>query len=318
MAMTLPGTGRRSAERRRRGAQGGDALARRRERFLLLMLLPATLVVLALIAWPIALTAQLSLYDVRLFDILRGRTETLTLDNYRKIFADPAFARALGTTLFYSVASTAIAFVWGLCTALVLQRRFPGRTLTRIAIISPWVIPASIASLIWMFLFDGHVGLVNYVLLSLGLMDEPVAWLVDQHLALWSVIIASVWKSYPFFTVMLLAGLQAVPKSMIEAARVDGAGRLARLWDITFPSLSGVIAISLFLSLLASFREVETILVMTGGEPGRATETLSLLIYNETFEAYRAGRGAALGVIAFALSLALMLIGFRSMARSMT
>ena len=286
-----------------------------RDQFHLLLLAPASLLILSLIAWPILITVELSLHDIRLFDILRGRTGDLTLDNYRHVLLDRQFYGALGRTVYYVLVSTGIAFVWGMATALVLNEAFPGRTAARLVIISPWVVPSAIGSLVWMFLFDGHLGLVNYALLSIGAIDRPITFLVDRHWSMWAVIIASVWKSYPFFTIMLLAGLQAIPNQYYEAARIDGAPRWRRYFDITLPALRNIIAISVFLSLLASFREVETILVMTGGGPARATETLSLMIYNETFQAYRAGRGATLGVIAFLISFAMMIFGFRRMMK---
>lgn len=286
-----------------------------RDRLCALFLLPASALVLGLIAWPIAITAELSFYDIRLFDILRGRTTAPTLANYEFVLTSPVFYAALWRTLVYVLVGTALAFVWGLATALALETRFPGRTAARLAIVSPWVVPSAIGSLVWMFLFDGHLGLVNHMLLSIGLLDRPIAFLVHQHWAMVAVILASAWKSYPFFTIMLLAGLQAVPQNLYEAARVDGASRWRRFLDITLPALRNIIAISVFLSLLASFREVETILVMTGGGPARATETLSLMIYNETFMSYRAGRGATLGVIAFVISFLLMIFGFRRLMR---
>jgi multiple sugar transport system permease protein len=305
--------------RRKTQDRGAASLAPRRslnrEQLQLLLLAPATLLVLSLIAWPILITVELSLHDIRLFDILRGRTGDLTLDNYRFVLTDYQFHAALGRTVYYVVVSTAIAFVWGMATALVLNRAFPGRTAARLVIISPWVVPSAIGSLVWMFLFDGHLGLVNYVLLAIGAIDRPITFLVDRHWSMWAVIIASVWKSYPFFTIMLLAGLQAIPSQYYEAARIDGAPRWRQFFDITLPALRNIMAIAIFLSLLASFREVETILVMTGGGPARATETLSLMIYNETFQAYRAGRGAALGVIAFLISYVMMVFGFRRMMK---
>ena len=286
-----------------------------RDRLHLLFLAPASVLVLGLIAWPIVITAELSLYEIRLFDILRGRTGEPTLANYAHVLSSPQFHAALWRTLVFVFASTALAFLWGLVTALALNVRFPGRMAARLAIISPWIVPSAIASLVWMFLFDGHLGLINYAMLSAGLIDRPIAFLVHHQWAMAAVVTASAWKSYPFFTVMLLAGMQSIPAQYYEAARIDGASAWRRFADITAPALRNIAAVAVFLSLLASFREVETILVMTGGGPARATETLSLMIYNETFQAYRAGRGATLGVIAFALSFLLMIFGFRRMMR---
>ena len=301
------------------GTRGGIKLrlpTLTREGLNILLLTPAALLVLGLIAWPIVITFELSLHEIRLFDILRGRTGDPTILNYVSILSNGAFYATLGRTLYYVLAATLVAYVWGLATAIVLNQSFRGRSAVRLAVVSPWVIPPAIGSLIWMFLFDGHLGLANYVLLSVGLFDRPVAFLVHRDWAMWTVILASVWKSYPFFTIMLIAGLQAIPKPLYEAAQLDGASRWQQFRFITMPGLRNVAAIAIFLSLLASFREVETILVMTGGGPARATETLPVLIYNETFQAYRAGSGAALGVIGFLLSFAMMIFGFRRMMRS--
>lgn len=281
----------------------------------LLFLMPVTMLVLGLIAWPIVLTVELSLHDIRLFDAMRNRAGDMTFANFTRLLRSAAFYESLGRTLFFVVISTGIAFVWGLGTAILLNERFPGRRAVRMLVIAPWIIPSAIASLIWMFLFDGHLGLINYILMSLRLIDQPITYLVHANLAMWAVIIASVWKTYPYFTIMFLAGLQTIPKQYYEAAMIDGAPAWKRFRDISLPGLRNVIAITLFLSTLSAFREVETIMIMTGGGPARATETLSLMIYNETFESYRLGRGAALGVIAFILSLLLMQFGFRRMMK---
>lgn len=285
------------------------------ERLYVLLLLPVAVMLVALIAWPIVLTVELSLYDVRLFDAVRNRTGAMSLDAFAKILSSPNFYGSLWHTAFYVVVSTALAFVWGLATAVLVNARFPARKAARLLIVTPWIIPSAIASLIWMFLFDGHVGLINYFLMKLGLVDAPITFLVNYNWAIWTVIIASAWKSYPFFTIMLLSGMQSISRTYYEAAVLDGASRWRRFLDITLPGLRNIIAVTAFLSALSAFREVETILIMTGGGPARATETLSLMIYNETFEAYRAGQGAALGVIAFLLSFLLMTFGFRRMMK---
>jgi multiple sugar transport system permease protein len=183
-------------------------------------------------------------------------------------------------------------------------------------VILPWAVPATIASLVWMFLFDGHLGMVNHILLSLGLLQRPIAFLVHGDLAMLAVILAHAWHSYPFFTIMLLAALQAIPRDLLDAAAVDGAGPWRRFRHVTLPALRDTMVIAGFLSLLAALRDVETILVMTGGGPGRATETLAVRIWNETFRFYDVGLGAAQGVVAFLLSLLLMGFALRRLMRS--
>lgn len=272
--------------------------------------------VLALVAWPIGLTIYLSLHRVRLFDILRDRPLSLTLSNYERLLIDERFWESLLNTAIFATASVGIAIIWGLGSALLLDRRFPCRAAVRVAAILPWAVPATIGSLVWMFLADGQLGLFNHLLLSLGIIGQPIAFLVDHYFAMPMVILAHAWHAYPFFTVMLLAALQTVPGELLDAARVDGATALRRFWHITLPALRNTLVVTGFLSMLAAIRDVETILVMTGGGPGRATETLSVRIWNESFRFYDVGFGAAQGVVAFALSLLLMGFALRRLTRS--
>lgn len=301
----------RDAAPRRRGR-----LEARKARLLAFCALPAALTVLVLIAWPIWLTVELSLHRVRLFDILRDRPLAFTFANYERLAGDPRFWESLANTAVFAVGSVGLAFLWGLGSALLLNRRFPLRGAVRLAVILPWAVPATIGSLVWMFLFDGHLGLVNHLLLSAGVIAQPIAFLVHGEFAMLAVIVAHAWQSYPFFTVMLLAALQSIPPGLIDAARVDGAGAWQRFRHITLPALRDIMVVSGFLSLLAAIRDVETILVMTGGGPGRATETLAIRIWNESFRFYDVGLGAAQGVVAFALSLLLMAFALRRLMRS--
>ena len=291
-------------------------LRARKARLLALCALPAALVVLVLVAWPIWLTIELSLYRVRLFDILRNRPLAFTTANYERLLGDQRFWEALLNTAIFAVSSVGLAMLWGLGSALLLNRRFPCRAAVRLAVILPWAVPATIGSLVWMFLADGHLGLFNHLLLSAGLIAAPITFLVHNEFAMLMVILAHAWQSYPFFTIMLLAALQAVPPELNDAARVDGAGAPQRFRYVTLPALRDTLVVSGFLSLLAAIRDVETILVMTGGGPGRATETLALRIWNETFRFYDVGLGAAHGVVAFGLCLLLMGFALRRLLRS--
>lgn len=291
-------------------------LEARRARLLAFCALPAAVCVLVLVAWPIWLTLELSLHRVRLFDILRDRPMSFTTANYERLVSDWRFWESLANTGIFTAGSVGLAMLWGLGTALLLDLRFPGRATLRLAVILPWAVPATIGSLVWMFLFDGQLGLINHLLLTLGFVSEPISFLVHGYFAMVAVIVTHAWHGYPFFTVMLLAALQAVPPELHEAARVDGASRLQRFIHVTLPALRNTLVVAGFLSVLAAIRDVETILVMTGGGPGRATETLALRIWNETFRFYDVGLGAAQGVVAFALSLALMAFALRRLMRS--
>lgn len=261
---------------------------------------PALVVVVLLVLGPAAYVTWLGFYDVPLAAIARGVEGPATLANYRALLASPAFAQTVAVTFLYVFASTGIAFLMGLGAALALDGAFRGAALLRTLVLSPWAVAPVVASLVWMFLLDRQFGLVNYLALSTGLADQPVDWLTRSGPALASIVIVSVWKSFPFFAIMLLSGLQSIPPALYEAARLDGAGAISRFWDVTWPALRPTAAIAALFSLLTSFREVETILVLTGGGPARSTETVAVKVYVEAFEYYDLGESAALGTLALA------------------
>jgi len=289
----------------------GHRLAAKQAWLHFFMLLPATLLVVLLIAYPLYLMGEIAFHDVKLFQLMQKIDRPPTLRNFERVLGDPQTWQSLATTAIYVAGTTALSFLWGLATALLLHRPMRGRRFFRIAIVSPWAVAAVVASLVWMFLLNGQSGLVNHMLLSLGLIAAPVDFTADYRTALATVIFVSAWKGYPFFTIMLLAGLQAVPRDALDAARVDGANGLSRFLWVTLPSLRPVIAVAVPLNLLSCFREVETIMVLTGGGPARATETLALSIYNRTFQFFEVGRASALGVLVFLLSLVLVVASLR-------
>lgn len=296
----------------RRAPKGNShGLARKQARLHFALLLPSTLLIVLLIAYPIYVMGNIAFHDVQLFQLMQNIDRPLTLRNFERVVTDPRSWRALWITTLYVLGTTALAFSWGLTTALLLNRPIRGQRFLRMALISPWAVAAVVASLVWMFLLNGQVGLINHILMSLGIIAAPVNFASDYRTALATVIFVSAWKGYPFFTIMLLAGLQAVPRDSLDAARVDGAGPFARFVWVTLPSLRPVIAVALPLNMLSSFREVETILVLTGGGPSRGTETLALSIYNQTFQFFEVGRASALGVLVFILSLVLTLASIR-------
>ncbi|MCC7272557.1 MAG: sugar ABC transporter permease [Alphaproteobacteria bacterium] len=299
--VTLPAEGGAAARPQRRLRLGRQA----RTRLLLTALMvPALLCTGVLVAWPIAKLIQISFYELRLAELMRPIVKPWTLANYAAAIGHPGFLPSLGATAIFVFAGTAAALAMGLATALLLDLRLAGSALFQALIVSPWSVAPAIASLIWMFLLNDQFGLVNYLLLATGVVASPVPFLTSPDVAIWAVTFAAAWKSYPFFTVMLLAGLQSIPRSLHEAAMMDGAGRLRRFRAITLPGLAGFLRVTVFLGLLSAFRNVESVLVMTGGGPARSTETLAVRVYAETFQFLSPGRGAALGVLTLGVAVA--------------
>lgn len=272
------------------------------------MLVPAVLLILVLVAYPIVAMTNFAFQDVKLFGLMGDKPAVYTTRNFERLLTDPRTASMFKVTALYVFASTGLAFFWGLATALLLERTFPGRAAVRMLIVSPWAVAAVVASLAWMFLLNSETGLINYALLSTGVADRPINFLGSHQWALPTVIFVSAWKSYPFFTVMLMAGLNAVPRDALDAARIDGAGPVKSFFWVTLPALRPVIAVSLPLSVLSSFREIETIFVLTKGGPGRATETASVAIYNQAFQFFEVGRASALGVLVFLICLVIVVV----------
>ena len=261
----------------------------------------------ALVAWPIAETVRLSFYELRLSQLLRGHDQPFTLANYNRVLEGTIFWPLMMQTLVFTLVGTVAAGLLGLASALAFDGRHPAARAGALMAALPWSVAPVIASLVWMFMMSEQLGVLNYMLLATGIASKPLPFLTSPDLAIWSVTLAAVWKAYPYFLVMFLAGLQSIPPSIIEAARMDGAGRWRLLIDMRLPQLRPIMWLTGFFGVLSAFRNVETILVMTGGGPARSTETLAVRVYAETFLFLNPGRGAALGVLTFLVALAVSL-----------
>lgn len=261
------------------------------------LLAPAALAVLVLIVYPLYQVVDISLRDGRTMNFSRIGTLPLGLGNYSRVLADPQFWQSVLTSAIYVGGSVAVAFGIGLGTALLLNERLPGNRVWRTMILVPWAVPGVIVSIVFLWMLDGSFGVVNGVLRNLGFPIGSHPWYVDRSTALFSVMLPTIWKSYPLITLTLLAALQSIPRELYEAANVDGANRLQKFAYITWPGISGAALLVVMISSLGIFRDVDIIYATTGGGPSRATETLALYLYNEAFEFFRMGSATAVGVI---------------------
>ncbi len=280
------------------------------------LLAPAIIVVLVVIVYPLLLAGQMSFHEVRIFRVDRGLTGDVGLHNYQDMFANAAFWQSLRVTLQYVLWGVVGSFGIGLFTAVLLNQPFPGRALARVLVVLPWPIPGVVAATIFMWMFNSSFGVINYLLLWVGVIDQPIQWFTQSGPALLAVILATIWKGYPFFTISLLAGMQSIPKELYEAARVDGAGALEQFRFITLPALTPVIGISLIIATLWQFRVFDIIFVMTGGGPSGATETLAIQIYREAFQYFEMSYAAAVGMVTLFLSVVATFIYLRATSRS--
>lgn len=269
------------------------------------LMLPSLLALGAIILYPIAQAILLSFQEGNL--LKGGMVEPrpfIGLRNYVTALSLPEFWRSLWVTTLYSLLAVVGSYGLGLFLALLLTASFRGRAVARVLAIAPWAMPPVVTSIVWLWMYDPQFGVINYLLQRAGLLAANVAWLADPLLALPAVIAVTIWKNVPLAMMVLLAGLQSIPRELYEAARIDGAGSLAEFRHVTLPGLKPVSAVIVLMLSLWTFKEFTYVYVLTGGGPGRATETLVLQVYDQAFKYLDFGLAAATGVLVMLLCLA--------------
>ena len=265
--------------------------------------LPILIAIVVLVIFPLLWGLRVGFTDTKLIGL--PPTQSFTFDSYISLFDDSDFWNSVKVTLIYSACSVAGGLLLGLATALVLNANFPGRGFVRTLIILPWAVPHVVAALVWQWMYNPDFGVINYLLRFLPFVDKGPFWLSDPAFAMLAVTIVTIWKTYPFATIMLLAGLQAIPDDLYEASAIDGSNRIRQFFDITLPGLSRVLGIICLLLLIWSFGNFVFIFLMTQGGPVGATETLVIRIYLEAFR-FMDGSGAfAAGSILLCIALVL-------------
>ena len=274
---------------------------------------PAVLATLVLVFAPMLQAAWTSLYHHILWKPRDVRF--IGLDNYLAVAQDPVAWSSLGRTVMWIGLTVPLQLALGLATALLLNQRFRWRGLARSLILIPWALPSVVIALMWAWMYQPQVGLFNDLLLRLGLVTEAVPWLAQPGTALYAIIVALVWQGFPFFAIMILAGLQTIPASLYEAAAVDGASPWQQFREVTLPGLKGVIVTAVMLRLIWVANSIDVILVMTGGGPGYATHTLPLYAFKRTYGSMDFGYGTALACTFSLLLLGLIVIYLRRAGR---
>ena len=278
----------------------------KRDRWLYFVFMaPAVILVAVLMYYPMVGTVIESLYSTSFINP-RPRFEGLAL--YQRIFADGDFATVVWNSCVWTVFVVLLQNVTGLGAALLLNQSLPGQGLMRSLVLLPWVLPGVVAAVLWRFMYDPQLGLINSFLISLGLADRGYAWLADSSLAMGAAIVAAVWKGFPFSAVVYLAALQNVDAEQIEAATIDGAGRLRRFVDVVVPAIREVIVINLILTTILTFNYFDMIWVLTRGGPQNATHIFPTKIYELGFGQFRFGEAAAYGVFSILVLMFLILL----------
>jgi multiple sugar transport system permease protein len=275
------------------GNQGG---ARRRgffnqTLFAYVLNVPALIIIAMLIAYPVAYSFWLSLqkYNLKRPDLRRF----IWFDNYRQLLTDSTFLNSIKVSCIFSFFSVVLVVVFSVALALLLNESFFGRGVMRSLVLLPWAIPGVVNGLMWKWVFNARVGVLNGFLYDVGLIHQYHTWLIDPNIALAFAIFANVWNVLPFSVIILLAGLSTIPGELYDAAKVDRAGVVQRFRNVTLPWLLHPLLIVLILQTMNAFRTFDTIYILTGGGPGEATNVIALQTVRTVLDFTDFGKGNA-------------------------
>jgi multiple sugar transport system permease protein len=292
------------APRRSGWARGGDG------RPALLFLSPTLIVFSVFVLFPVVFSFYLSFHEWNMFS---GESAFVGLDNYLRMASDPEFWQVFGNTAVYTVATVPLNMAVALGVAAVLNKKIVGKKILRAAFFTPVIISTVAAAVIWRWVFDPNLGLANFALESLGL--PAVNWMSDPTAAMVSLVIVGTWKTFGVNMILFSAGLAAIPERYYEAARIDGAGRMARFWHITLPLLSPTTLFVLVLSIIGSFQVFDLVYVLTYGGPLGSTKVLVFYLYEHAFRLFDMGYASAVAYVLFAVLFVLTLIQIRIFRR---
>ncbi|MDQ0793005.1 carbohydrate ABC transporter permease [Streptomyces sp. B1I3] len=262
----------------------------------LIFVLPFLVVFALFLVWPVVQGLWMSLTDASL--ALR-ETSFVGFANYTEAFGDPDVWSSLGNTVVFTLISCVPLVLLALAMALLVHSGLAGQWVWRLAFFAPYLLPVTVVTLIWTWLYQPDIGLGNQLLTSLGM--EPVGWLSDEAVAMWSVAALTVWWTVGFNFLLYLAALQALPPALDEAAALDGAGAWRRLWSVTLPQLRRTTVLVGMLQVLASLKVFDQIYILTKGGPNGSTRPILEYVYDVGFTGYRLGYASAVSYLFFAL-----------------
>ncbi len=277
-----------------------------------LLLAPTAALIVLLIGYPFVRALWLSFHKK-----LLGRAEApwIGLDNYTGLLHDVRFWQAVKNVFIFTGGSVALKLAIGLTVALILNEALPLRSLWRSLVLLPYAMPTLVTVLVWKWMYNDTAGVLDYLVNQVGLKQGPVLWLSDPGKAMGAVIAVNVWRGFPFFVITLLAGLQAVPEDLYDAAKVDGAGPWARFRAVTLPGILPVMAVVTLFSTILTFNDFAIIWVLTKGGPGNATDVLATLTYKIAIPGLELGKGVAVSVLMLPILVVLIVLLNRFIAR---
>lgn len=260
-----------------------------------LYVMPVLILLLIMYGYPLIKSIIMSLQDYKLTS--SGSAPFNDFANFKKMFSDTDFLLLLKNSLIYVIISVVAQFVLGLILALCLKTKFRGRGIYQSIVFLPWAFSSFVVGLMFRWSFNGEYGVVNDILMKMGIIKENVAWLGTPGLSLAVVIIAMIWMGIPFFGIMILAALQSVPDDIYEAADIDGCGMFRKFFSLTLPYIKPTIIMTVLLRTIWIFNSFDLIVIITGGGPVNYSQTLPSYMYSKAFASYDFGLASAFGVL---------------------
>ncbi len=261
--------------------------------------LPAVIYMLALIGYPIIYNWIISFQDVTATTLGSAVRDFVGFENFKAVFADPTFLKAMKQTFFYTIMCLVFQFSLGFLFALFFSRKFSFAKPVRGLVVISWMLPVTVTALVFKFMLAEGNGIINTMLLNMHLIDQPIGWLISEKTAIWGLIFANSWVGIPFNMLLLTTGLNNISTDVYEAASIDGANVVQKFFKITIPLLKPTIMSVLVLGFVYTFKVFDLVYVMTGGGPVDATEVMSTYSYKLSFQLFHFGEGAAAANVLF-------------------
>jgi multiple sugar transport system permease protein len=267
------------------------------------LVFPLTLAITLIFLYPLLDGMLISFYEEKAF---------VGFKNYREMLSDKYFWHSMKLTIIYVVVYTIGVFFVGFFTAFVLnlseKTKLKGHKVFFSFITIPYAIPDVVAALIWYWMLDSQLGIVNYFLTSLHIISSPIRWLANPDLALYTTLFVTIWRLFPLHTLIIMAGFRTIPPMIYEAAEIDGAGAFRRFFSFTIPLTANVLSLLMLLTIVWSFKRFTMLWLLTGGGPGRASETAVIQIYRYAFKFFRKNYASAIGVAVLLIVVAITLV----------
>jgi len=292
----------------------GDSFFRLSEERVLgyILLIPLAIILLGLLGYPLIRALLLSFQDKM---IGYPDVHFIGFKNYTALLKDEIYYQALINTLIFTFGAVIVKLLMGLFTALALNQPIPARNIIRGVVLIPWAVPTVVTLVIWGWMYNDLYGILNFILLRLGILKQPHNWLSNPSTAMASVVVVNIWRGFPFFALVILAGLQTIPEELYEAARIDGAGFWAQFWHVTLPGITTMIMIVTLLSTIWTIGDFTIVWVLTQGGPGYATHLLSTYTFATAFLGRELSKGVAISTTLLPLLLLFIILLVRAVER---